>query len=86
MTFAPCNLYTASIGKISSADFPAIISHLISAANVCVAGGKVTIGLIDRVREMEMARRARAVDAMAVGTREDLDIEDVASRRTDQAE
>ena len=60
--------------------------HLISAANVCVAGGKLVIGLIDRVREMEMARRARAVDAMAVGTREDLYIEDVAARRTDQAE
>ena len=75
--------------ETSSANFPisgAIISHLISAANFCVAHGKVTIGLIDRVREMEKAGRARAVDTMAVGTREDLDIEDVASRRTDQAE
>ena len=60
--------------------------HLISAANFCVAGGKLTIGFIDGVGEMELARRARAVDAMPVGTREDLDIEDVASRRTDQAE
>ena len=50
-----------------------------------MAGGKVTIGLIDRAREMMEVGRARAVDAMAVGTRKDLEMEDV-TRRTDQAE
>ena len=48
-----------------------------------MAGGKVTIGLIDRAREREEVGRARAGDAMAVGTRKNLEMEDVASRRTE---
>jgi hypothetical protein len=46
----------------------------------------VTIGLINRAREMQEVGRARAVDAIAVGTREDLEMEDVGSRWKDQAE